>query len=94
MLCVACQKEMSVLSGGTKGKGEFSFFGQSAEEKTEYVLSTASRRIHRFDCPYVEKIKEENRLPCSDIRQAEAEGYTSCHQCFSKKPDTNRKEEE
>ncbi len=93
-LLVACQKDPFVFSGGTQGKGNFSFSQTQTEEKTEYVLGTASRRIHRCDCPYVEKIKEENRLPCLDIRQAEAEGYTPCSQCLLEKPNTNSREEE
>lgn len=94
MFLVACQKDTSVFSGGVRGQESFSFSQTQTDEKTEYVLNTASRRIHVSDCSFVSKIKEENRLPCTDLIQAEAEGYTPCSQCFSKKTDTNREEEQ
>lgn len=64
------------------GEGEFSFSHKNPEQECEYILNLSSARIHRINCRHVSTIKDEHRLPVSDLERALEEEYSYCATCF------------
>lgn len=50
-------------------------------EPEYYVLNTRSKKIHRPDCPSVEKISSKNRKDVDDISGLIDSGYSFCQVC-------------
>ena len=82
--CCSCQGQTSYeWQADRDAEGEFLFAASDEEDAALYVLNVAAGRIHKKDCRYVEKIKEENRLFVKDLYQAKAEEYRCCSACFA-----------
>ena len=81
--CACRGKGMYEWKADKGAKEEFSFSKEKEKENAAYVLNVSSATIHRSNCRYVAKIKEENRLPISDFQRALAEGYRFCNECLS-----------
>ena len=76
-----CEKKDQTQLTADKGAERSFSFACSKEQTGAYVINTSSRRIHTSDCPYVSKIKQENRKYLSDLNLALSQGYTACGHC-------------
>jgi hypothetical protein len=47
----------------------------------KFVGSSSSKKYHRLDCRYAQKIKPENRIYFSSEEDAKSEGYLPCKVC-------------
>lgn len=62
---------------GNAGKRE----GEPAGEEILYIGNQKSGKFHRASCPFVEKMKEANRVELDSRAAALAAGYEPCKQC-------------
>lgn len=53
--------------------------------KTTYVINKNSKKIHRYDCSFVDRMNEENKqivqLTDSELQEYMKNGYTKCSSC-------------
>ena len=53
--------------------------------KTTYVINKNSKKIHRYDCSFVDRMNEENKqivqLTDSELQEYLQNGYTNCSSC-------------
>lgn len=54
----------------------------SEEKRGMFVASKNSKIFHKPDCPYAQKIKEENKIWFSSEKEAEDRGYSPDSRCF------------
>ncbi|MGN0538681.1 MAG: hypothetical protein ACI4KI_02385 [Candidatus Fimenecus sp.] len=53
--------------------------------KTTYVINKSSKKIHKYDCSFVDRMNEENKqivqLTDSELQEYLKNGYTKCSSC-------------
>ena len=53
--------------------------------KTTYVINKNSKKIHRYDCSFVDRMNEKNKqivqLTDSELQEYLQNGYTNCSSC-------------
>ena len=84
---VAGQLHVLELDNDTFSEDEieaFHHFRRLAEPVPRFVANRRpySREVHREDCPWVRRMRPDNKVFYDDLAQALAEGYDGCHFCL------------
>ncbi len=67
-----------------------SFVARQVKKETQpsYIANRNSKEVHKADCPWVNHMKDKNKIPCRNLnevaRMISNEGYNGCFYCLAK----------